>query len=312
MDSTTSKTVTPNSGEQRIGNWGRWGEDDERGVMNLLTPDVVLSSLATPRRGAIYQLGQLLQQNGQPRSPGLRGHIPAPLLHFQLRTGLDVAATEHADPEQADFTADHLSTPVHAATTHIDALGHVLHDKRFYNGYAATTGTSAGLSRCGVDKIGPIVARGVMLDVARAKEVDVLPSGYSITVEDLEATLERQQIEIRPGDAVLVRTGLYSVWDRDPDEWARPAPGVGTRAAGFLARHDVVLVGADNRGIEPLEMQPTMPVHRLFLVHHGIHHLEMLNLEELSRDEVWEFLLVVAPLRITGGTGSPVSPFAIA
>jgi kynurenine formamidase len=298
--------------ERTVGNWGRWGEEDERGAANLLTPEVVLSALKQPRRGVIYELGQPLQPKGQPRSPGLLGNVPPAPLHFWMRTGLDHQASPPADPAQTDFVMDYLATPVHGVTTHIDALGHAVYKGCFYNGHSAATSTPSGLSRCGIDKTGPIVARCILLDVAQAKGLESLPLDYTITVEDLEATMEREGVDLRPGDAVLIRTGMYAVWQRDPAEWAGPHPGLGVEAAQLLGEKDVVLIGADNRGIEPLPKQKELPVHRMLLRGFGINHLELMYLEELGRDEVWESLLVVAPLRITGGSGSPVSPFAIA
>jgi kynurenine formamidase len=295
------------------GNWGRWGADDERGALNLLTPAAVLRALSVPRRGQVYQLGQPIQATGQPRSPGGIGHQIVPPIHLWVRDGLDLAAGP-ADASSTGFTLDFFATSVHGATTHIDAIGHAVHDNRFYNGFDASTSTSRGMTRCSIDKIGPIVARGVLLDIARAKDVEALPPDYAIGVADLELTLDREGVEIRAGDAVLVRTGMYAVFQRDQTEYQRPHPGIGLDAAQYLADRDVVLVGADNRGVEPLPFHGStaLPVHRLLLVEYGIHLIEFLYLEEVAADESWEFLFVAAPLRITGGSGSPLSPFAIA
>jgi kynurenine formamidase len=295
------------------GNWGRWGTDDERGVTNLLTPAAVLAALHVPRSGRLYQLGQPIQATGQPRSPGGIGHQIVPPIHLWVRDGLDLEA-DALDSGTTGFTLDFFATSVHGATTHIDAIGHAVHDGRLYNGFDATTSSSRGLTRCGIDKIGPVVTRGLLLDVARAKDVDALPSDYAIDVADLERTIDREGVELRAGDAVLVRTGMYAVFERDQVEYQRPHPGIGLDAAQYLAERDVVLVGADNRGVEPLPFHGStaLPVHRLLLVEYGIHLIEFLYLEELAREETWEFLFVAAPLRITGASGSPLSPFAIA
>lgn len=295
------------------GNWGRWGPEDERGALNLLTPEAVIEALGVPRRGQVYQLGQPIQASGQPRSPGGIGHQIVPPIHLWVRDGLDIEA-EPADPGSTAFTLDFFATSVHGATTHIDALGHGVHDNRLYNGFDASSSTSRGMAHCGIDKTGPIVARGVLLDVAAAKEVEALPADYAIDVADVELTLARQDTELRAGDAVLLRTGMYAVFQRDQVEYQRPHPGIGLEAAQYLADRDIVLAGADNRGVEPLPFHGStaLPVHRLLLVEHGIHLIEFLYLEELARDCVWEFLFVAAPLRITGGSGSPISPFAIA
>jgi kynurenine formamidase len=295
------------------GNWKRWGEDDERGAVNLLTGDAVLTALRTPRSGAVYQLGQPIQASGQPRSPGGIGHQLVPPIHMWTRTGLDHKA-DPRPPGATDFTVDFLACSVHGVTTHIDAIGHAVCECGFYNGFDASTSTNHGMARCGIDKTGPIVARGVLLDVAAAKGVDALEPDYAIDAADVEATLERQGTEIRAGDAVLVRTGMYPVFARDEAAYQGPHPGLGLEGARYLAERDVVLVGADNRGVEPLPHNGStaLPVHRLMLLEHGIYLVEYLILEELARDEVYEFLFVLTPLRITGGSGSPVSPFAIA
>jgi kynurenine formamidase len=299
--------------ETAKGNWGRWGADDERGAANLLTPDAVLSALSIPRRGVTYQLGQPIQPSGQPRSAGGIGNQIISPIHLWMRTGLDHIAAPLA-PERTDFTVDFIACSVHGATTHIDALGHSVFERQLYNGFDAATSTSAGMSRCGIDKTGPIVARGVLLDVAAAKEVEALPSDYAIDVADLELTMERQGVELHAGDAVLIRTGMYSVFERDEVEYTRPHPGLGLEGAAYLAERDVVLVGADNRAVEPLPFNGTaeLPVHRLLILEHGIYLVEFMYLEELAADAVYEFLFVVAPLRITGGSGSPISPFAVA
>ena len=296
-----------------VGNWGRWGAEDERGAVNLLTPEVLLAALSVPRRGVTYQLGQPIQPAGQPRSPGGIGHSIVHPIHLWFRTGLDHTAAPKPD-DATDFTLDFFATSVHGATTHIDALAHAVAGNAFYNGFEAGTSSGEGISRCGIDKTGPIVARGVLLDVARAKEVDDLPADYAITVADLELTMERQGSEVRAGDAVLIRTGMYSVFERDPVAYQRPHPGIGMDCGEYFAARDVVLVGADNRGVEPLPHHGStaLPVHKLLLIEHGIYLIEFLYLEELARDEAYEFLFVVAPLRITGGSGSPISPFAIA
>jgi kynurenine formamidase len=295
------------------GNWGRWGAEDERGAANLLTPDAVLSALSVPRRGVTYQLGQPIQPSGQPRSAGGIGNQIISPIHLWMRTGLDHIAAPLA-PERTDFTVDFIACSVHGATTHIDALGHSVFERQLYNGFDAATATSAGMTRCGIDKAGPIVARGVLLDVAAAKDVEALPSDYAIDVADLELTMERQGVEVRAGDAVLIRTGMYTVFERDEAEYTRPHPGLGLEGAAFLAERDVVLVGADNRAVEPLPFHGTaeLLVHRLLILEHGIYLLEFMYLEELAAESVYEFLFVAAPLRIAGGSGSPISPFAVA
>ena len=156
-------------------NWGRWGDEDERGALNLLTPEAILAALRVARRGEVYQLGQPIQAAGQPRSPAGIGHQIVPPIHLFVRDGLDLAA------EPADGTRLHarlLRTSVHGATTHIDALGHGVHENRLYNGFDAGSSTSRGMARCGIDKIGPIH------DVAR----------YGLSIVCLICSLKRRDL----------------------------------------------------------------------------------------------------------------------
>ena len=201
--------------------------------------------------------------------------------------------------------------PTHEAT-HMDALGHVFDGEALYNGFPHdATSTYGGLRHCGIEKSGPIAARGVLLDVVGAR--GELAPGYVITPDDLEACLERQQVGLSPGSVAVVRTGWLEGFDPFVG-LTYEQPGLGVEAARFLAGHDVIAVGADNTAVEsmPFDGGGFMPVHVELLVRRGIYLLEHLVLEELARDEVHEFLLVCAPLSITGASGSPVNPVAIA
>jgi len=147
--------------------------------------------------------------------------------------------------------------------------------------------------------------------VARAKGVDHLPESYEITIDDLKSC---DNPPVEPGDAILVRTGWYTVYYSDPARYAGAWPGLGAEAACWLAEQDVVLLGSDNVGVEVLGGDLTAfgsPVHGLMLRDYGVYLLELLVLEELAAADVQEFLFMMAPLRITGGTGSPVNPLAI-
>jgi len=286
---------------------GRWGEDDERGALNLQTPLSVLDGLRVATTGRVYSLGLPVQRSGVPHVP----HRPAPQR---------LTLTNHSD--ESMFTAigaatgtgsheDVVVLPTHEAT-HMDALGHVYDGEAMYNGFAGDTATAyGGLAHCGIEKAGPIVARGVLLDVVAA--VGELTPGYVITRADLEGCLARQEVTLSPGSVVLVRTGWLERFDPMVG-LTYEQPGLGVEAASFLADHDVIAVGADNTAVEamPFEGDAFMPVHVELLVRRGIYLLEHLVLADLARDGVSEFLLVCAPLPITGASGSPVNPVAIA
>jgi len=152
------------------------------------------------------------------------------------------------------------------------------------------------------------------LDVASCKNCDALPPGYAITPADLEEACSQHGVEVLAGDAVLVRTGWARYWS-DSDRFAGvsgPTAGVGLTAATWLLDRQAALVGADNVAFEPLQ-PPTrrLPVHGLLIADAGVPIIEMLNLEELSTNEVYEFVFIALPLRIAGGTGSPIRPIAL-
>jgi kynurenine formamidase len=171
-----------------------------------------------------------------------------------------------------------------------------------------------GFTKLGVEKIGMLMTRGVLIDVAAAKGVDMLDAGYEITVADLESALARQDVSIGAGDAVLIRTGFGKLWGKDNAKYNAGCPGIGVAAAQWLAKHDVMLMGADNF---PVEVAPnpdkalSLPVHQIALAVNGIFLLENLNLEGIAARKVYEFALVIQPLKIKGGTGSTVAPVAL-
>ncbi|MEA2682330.1 MAG: hypothetical protein QOK05_658 [Chloroflexota bacterium] len=290
-------------------NWNRWGPLDELGAANLLTPDHVLGSLRTAAtRGQVYPLAQPLQQDAAPHAG--RG-VTIHLMEQQAADYQHGSATPYGD---ARVASDYLFMRVHGAGTHIDALGHVWSGDTLYNGHPAGGSSSRGLDRCAIDRLPAVVTRGVLLDLAATTEHGHLEAEHEITVDELQACARSQGVEIRGGDAVLLRTGWPAVFKTDPAAYEFEFPGLGLAAAHWLSDLDIVLVGADTVGVEVRTRAAPfdIPVH-LHLIHEqGIYMLEMLDLEALAADRVHEFLFVAAPLRLTGGTGSPIAPIAIA
>jgi kynurenine formamidase len=171
-----------------------------------------------------------------------------------------------------------------------------------------------GFTRLGVEKAGSFFARGVLLDVAALKGVDMLPDDYMITVADIEAAMARQNVEVRKGDAVLIRTGWGRLWTVDNARFIKGEPGIGLEAAEFLVKRNVMIVGSDNWAVEVRPYPDRglfLPVHGYLLNVNGIYLIENLDLEALARDKVNEFAFVVAPLKLRGGTGSRVAPIAV-
>jgi kynurenine formamidase len=206
----------------------------------------------------------------------------------------------------------------HGAPT-IDALGHISSNMKLYGGAEATTSEgAAGLQAQGIEVYPKerLVNRAVLLDVARFKGVDALAPGQEITADDLEATAKAEGVEIRPGDSVLIRTGYGKFFEADRAKYTGFRPGPGESAARWLASKKIFLVGDDQLSFEVVPEKGTnFPAHRILIAENGIYLVENLNLEELARvlaeERVYEFLLVLNPLRIRGATGSPLNAFAI-
>jgi kynurenine formamidase len=202
--------------------------------------------------------------------------------------------------------------------THVDALCHVSSGGRLHGGADAFEASRGGRFReLGVDTVAPMLCRGVLLDVPRAHGADTWEAGRPITAADLAATSEARSLEVRRGDAVLVRSGWPVGRYGDPAAYVGAAtgvPGPDITAARWLSERGVRVTGADTIAYEwlaPGAGHARLPVHVHLLAERGIHIVEVMDLEELARDGVTEFLFVLIPLRIAGATGSPVRPLAL-
>jgi kynurenine formamidase len=199
--------------------------------------------------------------------------------------------------------------------TQFDGFAHQTIADKVYNCFKVDEIASRnGFTKLGIEKVGALITRGVLIDVAGLKGVDILPDSYEITVQDLEGALQRQNLQVQPGDAVLIHTGWGKLWGKDNARYGKSCPGVGVQAAEWLAKQDPMLVGADNWPIEVLpnpDPQVSAPVHQILLVVNGIYLLENLKLEELAAKGVHEFAFIMQPLKMQGFTGSTVAPVAV-
>jgi kynurenine formamidase len=200
--------------------------------------------------------------------------------------------------------------------THIDALSHISYRGKLYGGIDVADAFENGrYSKLGIDTVEPIVTGGVLLDVARALGLRSCPPGYEVTPDDLEQARAATGISPQPGGVILVRTGWGQLFDdRDAYEGSRDGtPGPGEAGCKWLADFQPCAVGADTLAFErrPGGVELGLPGHRLLIVERGIHIIEVLDLEAIAAAGVAEFVFVVSPLKLTGGTGSPVRPIAI-
>ena len=282
--------------------WGRWGAEDERGALNHIGPEQVRRASALVRSGQTVSLAQPLS----PRTPVPKHR--AGMQHFMARDGGDYAAGARR-PGGFQFAEDTVVMPLHIGT-HIDALCHAWCEDCLYNGFPGQgTRSTSGALRCGIDKMPPIVTRGVLLDLV---QLIGAPLG-SIGRSDLVRAAEAAQVAIEPGDAVLIRTGWQEAQVGSAEICFDQEPGIDVEAALWLADAGAALVGADNFAIEviPFPAGTVFPVHQRLIRDFGMPLLEGLLLQALAQHRRPQFLFVAAPLPVVGGTGSPLAPVAI-
>ncbi|MDJ1134069.1 cyclase family protein [Streptomyces iconiensis] len=296
---------------KRVNNWGRWGQEDEIGTLNLVTDEVVRAAAATVRTGRRVPLALPLQQDGV-QTGMIAGRVNP--LHTMVALNLELFGPGTV------ATSDDAVTMGLQAATHWDGLTHVSHAGKIYNGRPADTVTAhGGAAYSGIEKTRPLVSRGVLLDVARARGAESLAGDHAVTPEDLDAAEEFSGTRVRPGDIVLVRTGqIRQYLSGDKHAYAYPSPGLSLRTPEWFHTRDVAAVANDTLTFEifPPEIEDLwMPVHALDLVEMGMLQGQNWNLEELSEtcaeERRYEFLLSAPPEPFTGGTGAPVAPVAV-
>ncbi|MBV8613737.1 MAG: cyclase family protein, partial [Acetobacteraceae bacterium] len=231
-------------------------------------------------------------------------------MHFMGRDGGDYAAGAKR-PGGFQFAEDTVVLPLHLGT-HIDALCHAWCDDHLYNGFpGSTVRSTTGALRCGIDKMKPLVTRGVLLDIVRLRGTVAAP-GDVIGRAELEAAAASAGVTLRQGDAVLIRTGWLEGQTTGSVDF-NAEPGIDVEAALWLASRDVAMVGADNFAVEtlPFPAGTVFPVHQRLIRDHGIPLLEGMVLRPLAEAGGTVFLFIVTPLPVVGGTGSPVAPVAV-
>jgi kynurenine formamidase len=245
----------------------------------------------------------------QPYFVGMPHHPVHPPFLFSLTK----MHGEHVMPNGGSSASEALALGGHVGT-HIDALCHFSCGGKLHGGHEIATAQSysGGMKQFSVDTLSPIVRRGVLLDIAGQQKAASLPASFEITPEHLETAAREQAVEINSGDIVLLRTGWGAFFeDVARFESQMHGPGPSEQGARWLSSKGVFAAGSDTINFESVPSR-TMPVHVHLLVESGIHIIECLNLERLAADRVYEFTFVASPLKIRGGTGSPIRPFALA
>ena len=295
----------------RVSNTGRWGDDDERGTLNLLTPEAVLRGVQAVRLGRVFSLAIPFDEDG-PQTGAIAGR------GNPVRQMLMVNTAFTGDPSDFCTSDDKVSMGVQSAT-HWDALAHASYEGRLYNGIPAGAVDDTGATRLGIDRFGPVVGRGILADVARAHGVDHFDDAYAITGDDLDAAVALAGVTVEPGDILLVRTGQMH-WMRvgDRKRFSHPSPGLSTQSVEWLRDHDVAAVATDTLTFEVFpgeDRAVLLPVHLLHLVDMGLVQGQLWALDELAEDCAadgqYDFLLSATPLPLTRALGGPVAPTAV-
>jgi kynurenine formamidase len=296
----SAQTWSPPADDRRCPS--KWGAGDTRGSANHMKPDAVLRATRLIRTGAVVELGHVLS---------------ADMPFFGTRRFDVLTKRTFVRPEtnRRGSNEELVVSEIGQVGTQFDGFSHQTIGDSLYNCHKLPDiATRTGFTKLGVEHVGFLMTRGVLIDVAALKGVAMLPDAYEITVRDLEDALRVQKLALQPGDAVLVHTGWGALWGKDNARFVKSRPGIGVAAAEWLVKQDPMLVGADTSGVE-VEPGPdpavSLPVHQIMLVVAGVHLLENLKLDELAAKRIHEFAFAVQPLKIKGGTGSTVAPVAI-
>ena len=321
MESPTIETVR--GMVKSYSNWGRWGEDDQVGTLNLITPEKIVQGAGLARKGRVFSLSIPLDEEG-PQTGGFARFNP---IHLMIRDGNDaIANTTPRDfygGRDAHFrgTDDLVIMPLQCGTQW-DGLSHVVFEDHIYNGFHASWVSSRGALRADIAQISDrVVGRGVLLDVARARGVEWLEPGTAIGAADLEACVRREGTEVGEGDIVLVRTGQMGQVKRE-GRWGQyaggAAPGLGLTSVPWIHERGVAALATDTWGAEVLPNETPdvfQPLHVVLIAAMGLTVGEIFDLEALAddcaQDGVYEFFFCAPPLRITRAVGSPINPIAV-
>jgi len=281
----------------------KWGANDERGSGNLMKPEQVLKAAKLIRTGEVIELGQVLDPATMAFFPGRQLSILTKRTNVLPQSNRRISNEEMVIGELGQIG------------TQFDGFSHQGIDNAFYNCFQQDQiATRNGFSKLGIENVGALMTRGVLIDVAALKGVEMLPDSYEISAQDLQDALKRQNLTLQSGDAVIVHTGWGKLWGKDNLRYMKTDPGIGIGAAEWLAKQNPMLIGSDNWSVE-VNPNPDpkigSPVHQILLAVNGIHMLESLKLDELAAKRVNEFALILEPLKLKGATGSTVAPIAV-
>jgi kynurenine formamidase len=282
----------------------KWGPDDEIGAANYMKPELVVKAAQLVKTGKTYALGI-------PVSSSTPAYPPRGFKITVVQPGQ--AGNPGLGPNKATYNDDMLDGWV-GVGSQLDGLGHLGIEHVYYNGNkVADFADPTGLKKLGVEKIPPMVTRGVLLDMAAYYNTDIVKEGTAFNVKEIEEAAKKQGVEIRQGDVVLFHTGWLSLIGKDDTRYGAAEPGLGVEGAKYLTGKGVVAVGADTWGVEvlPFEGKTIFEVHQILLAMNGTYILENMDTAALAADKGYEFLFVLGQPRFKGGVQSMINPVAI-
>ena len=288
----------------------KWGAADELGAANYMTAATALQAARLVKTGKVYSLG-ITVSTTTPAFP------PRTCAIYIVQPG-QTGSAEGLGNTHTTYNDDILNCWT-GIGTQLDGLGHIGVGDRYYNGLKwAEFATIGGLKKLGADTVPPMVARGVLLDMAAHFGVDVVKEGTAFNQAEIDAVAKKQGVEIRQGDVVIFHTGWLSLIDKDPKRYASVEPGLGRDGARYLVSKGVVAVGADNWALEVIPFEKkgnadggVFEVHQILLPMSGTYILENIQTAELARDKAWEFMFVLGQNKYQGSVQSMINPVAI-
>lgn len=313
VDENTARTIAAAAARFREVTRSPFGEDDQIGMLNLITPESMRAVVSRADAGHALDLSVDYFMGMPSFTAAGQPSYQISMTNTPRGTVIDDAiGVGRQQNELVSYSGDAITMYTHCGT-HVDSLNHFGYHNKIWNGYDADEHLgSRHWAVCGAEKQPPIIARGVLLDVAALQGVDVLPAGYGVGAQDLRDAARHQGVELRPGDVVLVRTGQMSLW---PDAaYGENEPGLTREGAEYLARSGAIVVGADNLALEQIpsiEEGNWLPVHTYLLAEAGVPLLEVVDLQQLAAERMFEFCFIGACLRLRGATGAPLRPMAM-
>ena len=292
-----------------------WGPDDEIGTLNLMNEASQFDVLSRISSGKVYDLSvdyfvgmPSFHSLGDPSYQYFLTHTPHGTV-IDNPNGLGKEMNE-----KVSYTGDAISMYTHMGT-HIDALNHFGLNGKIWNNFTPELHLGdKGWTKTGAEKIPPIIARGILIDILSYKNVAFLPENYRINSDDLKGALIKQKVQLQEGDIVLIRTGQAKLYDI-AEKYLHNYPGISLDAAKWLIeQQNVMLLGADNLSFEafpPEQADNWVPIHTYLLAEKGVMFIEQMQLESLAKDKVYEFVFIAASLKLKGASGSPMRPIAI-